>query len=320
MLGRALNSFSERKGNADSFISLRESKLTRLLSESFGGNSKTWMLATVSPTAYNAYETISTLDYASNAKAITNQVKVNSGLRSLELKELKMVVSILEKRLENVGRTRDAKQIELARLEEECQAMRAALQTAHSQELIKSKLQSACTRIREGNGMLRKRIEAASSGVMWPLDNIGAPLFFKGRCGISLKSVFLGQKCTFRIPIKADNGQGTTCKLIVQLFPVGENTTECTSGATVVGSDVRFVLHIVGAEGLPPNCSAHALCLVSLLNGKCSEFFSTITSENTTCPNWNYVRQFELGNVTSDIIDNYSSRDLFCFEIFGFSV
>ncbi|KPA80648.1 putative kinesin [Leptomonas pyrrhocoris] len=80
MLGRALNSFSERKGG-DAFISLRESKLTRLLSESFGGNSKTWMLATVSPTAFNLTETISTLDYATNAMAITNKAKVNKRLQ-----------------------------------------------------------------------------------------------------------------------------------------------------------------------------------------------------------------------------------------------
>ncbi|EPY25064.1 kinesin [Angomonas deanei] len=87
MLGRALNSFSDRK-NQDAFISLRESKLTRLLSESFGGNSKTWMLATVSPTLYNITETISTLDYASNALAIKNKARINKSIRDLEFRDL----------------------------------------------------------------------------------------------------------------------------------------------------------------------------------------------------------------------------------------
>ena len=73
MLGRALNTFSDGKAE---YVPLRESKLTRLLSESFGGNARTWMLACVSPSAYNYHESMSTLQYAQNAKAIVNKAKV----------------------------------------------------------------------------------------------------------------------------------------------------------------------------------------------------------------------------------------------------
>ncbi|KAH8605557.1 Kinesin motor domain [Trypanosoma vivax] len=99
MLGRALNSFSDRKGN-DGFISLRASKLTRLLSESFGGNSKTWMLATVSPTAYNLTETKSTLEYAQNATAIKNKAKVNKTAKKAEIEEIKKYITFLQTRVD----------------------------------------------------------------------------------------------------------------------------------------------------------------------------------------------------------------------------
>jgi hypothetical protein len=85
VLGRALNSFSDGRGD---MVSLRDSKLTRLLSDCFGGNAKTWMLATVSPTAFNVTESLSTLEYATHAKNITNSVTVNAISRRLEYNEL----------------------------------------------------------------------------------------------------------------------------------------------------------------------------------------------------------------------------------------
>jgi hypothetical protein len=52
------------------FIPYRNSKLTRVLQESLGGNSITAMLAALSPAACNFEETLSTLKYANRAKAI----------------------------------------------------------------------------------------------------------------------------------------------------------------------------------------------------------------------------------------------------------
>ena len=51
-------------------IPYRDSKLTFLLQDSLGGNTKTVMIAAVSPAAYNYDETLSTLRYASRAKSI----------------------------------------------------------------------------------------------------------------------------------------------------------------------------------------------------------------------------------------------------------
>ncbi len=58
-------------------IPFRESILTWLLSDSFGGNSKTVIIATISPSHFNLNESLSTLRYAYNAKRIVNTVVIN---------------------------------------------------------------------------------------------------------------------------------------------------------------------------------------------------------------------------------------------------
>ncbi len=55
----------------------RESKLTRILQDSLGGNTKTCIIANISPVKANYEETISTLDYALRAKSIKNRPELN---------------------------------------------------------------------------------------------------------------------------------------------------------------------------------------------------------------------------------------------------
>lgn len=75
-LGRVINALVER-GSRDVHIPYRESKLTRLLQDSLGGQTKTCIIATVSPAKSNLEETISTLDYAFRAKNIRNKPQIN---------------------------------------------------------------------------------------------------------------------------------------------------------------------------------------------------------------------------------------------------
>ena len=58
-------------------IPYRDSKLTRLLQDSLGGNTKTIMVAALSPADYNYEESLSTLRYASRAKFIQNKPIIN---------------------------------------------------------------------------------------------------------------------------------------------------------------------------------------------------------------------------------------------------
>ena len=97
MLGRAIHAFGE--SGAKSHVPLRDSVLTRLLKDSFGGNSKTWMIATCSASPYNMVETKSTLDYAANAKLITNSAEQNRVARALELGEQREMNKLLEQEI-----------------------------------------------------------------------------------------------------------------------------------------------------------------------------------------------------------------------------
>jgi len=68
-------------------IPYRDSKLTRLLQDSLGGNTKTVMIAALSPADYNYEETLSTLRYASRAKAIKNKPVINEDPKDALLKQ-----------------------------------------------------------------------------------------------------------------------------------------------------------------------------------------------------------------------------------------
>lgn len=80
-------------------IPYRTSKLTRLLQDSLGGNTKTVMLAALSPADYNFDETLSTLRYASRAKNIQNKPTVNEDPKDALLKQYEDEISQLRKLL-----------------------------------------------------------------------------------------------------------------------------------------------------------------------------------------------------------------------------
>ena len=66
----------------------RDSKLTRILQESLGGNSRTTLIINCSPSPYNETETLSTLRFGMRAKSIKNKARVNAELSPAELKAL----------------------------------------------------------------------------------------------------------------------------------------------------------------------------------------------------------------------------------------
>ncbi|KAF6212338.1 hypothetical protein GE061_012860, partial [Apolygus lucorum] len=84
-------------------IPYRNSKLTRILQDSLGGNSKTVMCATVGPASYNYDETISTLRYASRAKSICNRARVNENPKDALLRYFQSQIQELKKQLEQKG-------------------------------------------------------------------------------------------------------------------------------------------------------------------------------------------------------------------------
>ncbi|KAK7072046.1 Kinesin-like protein kif3a, partial [Halocaridina rubra] len=81
-------------------IPYRNSKLTRLLQDSLGGNSKTVMCANVGPANYNYDETISTLRYANRAKNICNKAKINEDPKDALLRKLQDEIKALKGQLD----------------------------------------------------------------------------------------------------------------------------------------------------------------------------------------------------------------------------
>ncbi|CAN6449501.1 unnamed protein product [Victoria cruziana] len=77
-LGNVISALGdEKKRKEGGHVPYRDSKLTRLLQDSLGGNSKTVMIACVSPAETNAEETLNTLKYANRARNIQNKAIVN---------------------------------------------------------------------------------------------------------------------------------------------------------------------------------------------------------------------------------------------------
>ncbi|MCJ1435335.1 Kinesin heavy chain [Xylographa pallens] len=84
-LGMVINSLTDGKST---HIPYRDSKLTRILQESLGGNSRTTLIINCSPSSYNSEETLGTLRFGVRAKAIKNKAKINAELSPAELKQL----------------------------------------------------------------------------------------------------------------------------------------------------------------------------------------------------------------------------------------
>ncbi|XP_043071949.1 chromosome-associated kinesin KIF4 [Drosophila grimshawi] len=103
-LGNVINVLGS--GESAAYVPYRQSKLTRWLQESLGGNSITLMIACVSPADYNVAETISTLQYADRALQIKNKPVVNVDPHVAEVMMLKETVQKL--RIELLARGADS--------------------------------------------------------------------------------------------------------------------------------------------------------------------------------------------------------------------
>lgn len=84
-------------------IPYRDSKLTRLLQDSLGGNTKTLMIGCIAPSEFNYDETLSTLRYASRAKNIHNKPRVNEDPKDTMLREYQDEILKLKKQLESTN-------------------------------------------------------------------------------------------------------------------------------------------------------------------------------------------------------------------------
>eukprot|EP00499_Haloplacidia_sp_CaronLabIsolate_P015076 CAMPEP_0196775410 /NCGR_PEP_ID=MMETSP1104-20130614/4010_1 /TAXON_ID=33652 /ORGANISM="Cafeteria sp., Strain Caron Lab Isolate" /LENGTH=612 /DNA_ID=CAMNT_0042145575 /DNA_START=68 /DNA_END=1902 /DNA_ORIENTATION=- len=142
-LGNVIAALTNPRGRQH--IPYRDSKLTRILEDSLGGNCKTTMMAMVSPALEAFTESLSTLKFANRAKSIKNEARINedvdqkSLLRKYE-RELKRLRSELEQRSKNVVDKRRLLELDemRRRAEEDKMAAIRALET-RSLEMMREK-------------------------------------------------------------------------------------------------------------------------------------------------------------------------------------
>ena len=103
-LGNVISALVEGKS---SHIPYRDSKLTRILQDSLGGNTKTVMIAAFSPSFSNYGETLGTLRYATRARLIKNKPKINEDPKDALIRQYMDEIRNLKERLAKGGSTED---------------------------------------------------------------------------------------------------------------------------------------------------------------------------------------------------------------------
>lgn len=105
-LGKVISQLSSR--NAGAHVSYRDSKLTRLLQDSLGGNAITYMIACVTPPEFHLSETLNTVQYAQRARAIQSKPRIQSveeGDKQALIERLKAEVAFLRDQVRNSERS-----------------------------------------------------------------------------------------------------------------------------------------------------------------------------------------------------------------------
>ncbi|XP_070199772.1 kinesin-like protein KIF21A isoform X3 [Littorina saxatilis] len=97
-LGNVISALGD-KHKKGSHVPYRDSKLTRLLQDSLGGNSRTLMIACISPSDRDFMETLNTLKYANRARNIKNKVTANQDKASRQIASLRAEIQALQQDL-----------------------------------------------------------------------------------------------------------------------------------------------------------------------------------------------------------------------------
>ena len=108
-LGKVISQLSSR--SSGSHVSYRDSKLTRLLQDSLGGNAITYMIACVTPAEFHLSETLNTVQYAQRARAIQSKPRIQQieeGDKQAIIDRLKAEVAFLREQIRSSERSNDS--------------------------------------------------------------------------------------------------------------------------------------------------------------------------------------------------------------------
>ncbi|KAM4587766.1 kinesin-like protein KIF17 isoform 2-T4 [Odontesthes bonariensis] len=157
------------------YIPYRDSKLTRLLQDSLGGNTRTLMIACLSPADNNYEESLSTLRYANRAKSIQNRPRINEDPKDALLREYQEEIKNLRALISGQLGTTDLSSL----LAGQSPAVPARQQSKTTEEKIKeeyeeklAKLQAEYNAEQESKAKLQEDITALRSSYESKLSNL----------------------------------------------------------------------------------------------------------------------------------------------------
>ncbi|KAF3928894.1 Kinesin-1 [Arthrobotrys entomopaga] len=176
-LGRVIAALAESGNNPrrKEVVPYRDSVLTWLLKDSLGGNSKTAMIACISPTDYD--ETLSTLRYADQAKniklrAVINQDQRSSAARDAQIEEMSETIRNLQLSLSQANATKKQTETQNLQLEE------YQKQVERMQQLMEENMQIAECKIRSlqtQNDALKLHLKLALDSLKNPIPAVPDP-------------------------------------------------------------------------------------------------------------------------------------------------
>ncbi|KAG7200738.1 hypothetical protein KM043_001287 [Ampulex compressa] len=158
-LGNVISALAAGNGR---HVPYRDSKLTRLLRDSLGGNARTLMIACVSPSDIDADETLSTLRYAARARCIKNKPVVNEDPKDALLRQYQLELQRLRKLLE----TSELPILKDIPIKEDSEEARKA-EYAEEVERLKRECEDSnlsAQRLREELDAVKSRFEASFKG------------------------------------------------------------------------------------------------------------------------------------------------------------
>jgi len=177
-LGNVISALTDTRGRKH--IPYRDSKLTRILEDSLGGNCKTTMMAMISPALESMVESVSTLKFANRAKNIRNEPVVNEDLDQKSLlrkyeRELKRLRAELEERNRSVVDQRRLLELEEQRKRAEADKM-AAIRALEARSLEFMREKEAKRHLEERIATLMGQMIRGDSNAVKDLINRGADL------------------------------------------------------------------------------------------------------------------------------------------------
>ena len=153
-LGNVISALVDGSG----FVPYRDSKLTRLLQDSLGGNTKTVMISNIGPADYNYEESLSSLRYASRAKNIKNKPRVNEDPKDALIRSFKEEIDRLKSELSRSQQPPEQVGLIQAKITDmETQLVHGHLEATKA-ELVKTI---------QAEALLRKEVEEQAEERMW---------------------------------------------------------------------------------------------------------------------------------------------------------